>query len=263
MFLHTRQPTPIVHGDLKTSNLLMDGQCRVVLADFGLARQLHRHARDRYGYGLGDEDDGEEEAEEGSVGAALQAGRRRLAALLGVGREAQERKSALTGAMTAHIVPPEVRRASTLFGLCAAHGFHAAQGEEEGRAAGDESAVAPSPVIDFAQVIADPTAPREPPADVFAFAIVLLEMVLGRDAYDDHYPPKLILRHVLAGRRPELPHDPYVMPPAVASLIRCCWAQEPRARPSSVQVVARLERVLDSLVAAHKEFADADATRWL
>jgi serine/threonine protein kinase len=42
-YLHSRQPAPgILHGDLKTGNLLLedDGQ-RVVIADFGLANWLN------------------------------------------------------------------------------------------------------------------------------------------------------------------------------------------------------------------------------
>jgi serine/threonine protein kinase len=44
-YLHSRHPAPgILHGDLKTSNLLLDDDGRrVVIADFGLAGWLHAH----------------------------------------------------------------------------------------------------------------------------------------------------------------------------------------------------------------------------
>ncbi len=100
-----------------------------------------------------------------------------------------------------------------------------------------------------AQVIADPAAPRQPPVDVFAFGVVLLEMVQGRNAYSERHPPKLILREVLAGKRPHLPSDRRVMPPDVAELICQCWAQDARARPTFVQVRVCVLRVTERATA--------------
>ena len=39
-FLHAQQPQPVVHRDVKPANLILDGQGRVKLVDFGLAKAL-------------------------------------------------------------------------------------------------------------------------------------------------------------------------------------------------------------------------------
>ncbi|KAI5118348.1 hypothetical protein M0805_009151 [Coniferiporia weirii] len=36
-YLHTREP-PVIHQDLRCSNILIDGECRALLSDFGLSR---------------------------------------------------------------------------------------------------------------------------------------------------------------------------------------------------------------------------------
>ena len=37
-YLHTRPQEAIVHGDLKTSNLLIDDEGHVIIADFGMSK---------------------------------------------------------------------------------------------------------------------------------------------------------------------------------------------------------------------------------
>ncbi|HMA33698.1 MAG TPA: serine/threonine-protein kinase [Chloroflexia bacterium] len=39
-FLHAQQPDPVIHRDVKPANLIIDGQARVKLVDFGLAKAL-------------------------------------------------------------------------------------------------------------------------------------------------------------------------------------------------------------------------------
>ena len=39
-FLHAQQPQPVVHRDVKPANLILDGQGRIKLVDFGLAKAL-------------------------------------------------------------------------------------------------------------------------------------------------------------------------------------------------------------------------------
>lgn len=43
VYLHSRQP-PVIHRDLKSSNLLVDRQWRVKVCDFGVAKHLKRVA---------------------------------------------------------------------------------------------------------------------------------------------------------------------------------------------------------------------------
>jgi serine/threonine protein kinase len=142
--LHERS---IVHGDLKTSNLLIDRDGRnltCVVTDFGLSV---------------------------FVGDTLS-----------------------SGALTVHISPPEV-----LF---------------------------------------DPRAPRSQAGDVYAFGIVLLEIVVGRPAYRGT-SRDAIREFVLKGRRPAIP---VTVPEDIASLIQSCWAQDPSDRPSFADIVTALEQ---------------------
>ncbi len=39
-FLHGQQPEPVIHRDIKPANIIVDGQARVKLVDFGLAKAL-------------------------------------------------------------------------------------------------------------------------------------------------------------------------------------------------------------------------------
>jgi serine/threonine protein kinase len=152
-FLHDRQPSPVLHGDLKNSNILLeeDGR-RVVLCDFGLAGWSH------------------------AQNAAMQ-----------------------RGALTVSIAPPEV--------------------------------------------LEDPTRPRTPAADVYAFSIVLLEIVLGRPAYPG-MKASIVRDHVCAGLRPTIPES---VPSGVQAIIHACWAQEADQRPTFGAVLQQLEGVMRGL----------------
>ncbi|GMI92570.1 hypothetical protein like AT5G25930 [Hibiscus trionum] len=43
-YMHHECPTPIIHRDVKSSNILLDSEFRAKIADFGLAKMLTRHA---------------------------------------------------------------------------------------------------------------------------------------------------------------------------------------------------------------------------
>jgi mitogen-activated protein kinase kinase kinase 11 len=150
-FLHAHKPLPILHGDLKTSNLLVSDDFKhIALSDFGLSARL--------------------------VSATGVAGP--------------------GGGLTISISPPEV--------------------------------------------LINPTAPRGPAVDVYAFAIVMLEMVTGQAAYRGmrrHEVEQVVLR----GDRPPIPEN---VPLAVQDLIQQCWAQSPVRRPSFAQVVDWLEELM-------------------
>ncbi len=153
-FLHDRRPSPVLHGDLKTSNILIeeDGK-RVAICDFGLSGFMNNQ------------------------NAAMQ-----------------------RGALTITISPPEV--------------------------------------------LEDPTRPRTPAADVFAFSILLLEIMVGRPPYLG-MKPAAVKQQVLAGQRPPIPDG---VPDDVRCIIQECWAQDPGERPTFRDVLGWLEAAMAAAV---------------
>jgi serine/threonine protein kinase len=150
-FLHERRAQPVLHGDLKTSNLLLEGDGqKIVIADFGLACWLH------------------------APSTAMQ-----------------------QGALTASISPPEV--------------------------------------------LMSPTAPRTAAADVYAFGMVLLEIMIGHPPFQGMRSAQ-IKEAVLAGARPTLPAG---VPASIAAIITQCWSTDPAARPTFKDIVNRLETALN------------------
>ncbi len=150
-FLHEKKPVPILHGDLKTSNLLLEDDGRVVIADFGLASSMRS--------GMGE-------------------------------------SGAQAGALTVSISPPEVLR--------------------------------------------DPMAPRTAAGDVYAFAIVLLEIMTGRGTFRGMRAPD-VKRLVCEGNRPPIPG---YLPAGVADIISACWAQEPADRPSFAVITQMISEAM-------------------
>jgi serine/threonine protein kinase len=151
-WLHEGQAMPIVHGDLKASNLLLEDDGQVVIADFGLACML-KH------------------------------GRRNTAAF--------------EGALSIPISPPEV--------------------------------------------LNNPLAPRTKAADVYAFGILLLELMQHKPAYPPGSDRHMTMSLVIAGRRPEIPAS---VPADVADIIRSCWAQDPNTRPPFSSIIQLLSACL-------------------
>ncbi len=87
------------------------------------------------------------------------------------------------------------------------------------------------------EVLLDPRAPRTDSGDVYAFGIVLLEIMTGRPAYPG-MNRDMVKRFVLEGRRPSIPES---IPAEVQALIRSCWAEAPTARPTFHIIVGMLE----------------------
>ncbi len=148
-YLH-EAPRNIIHGDLKTSNLLLEDDGRVVITDFGLAH--------------------------------VQGG------------------SLRSNALTVSISPPEV--------------------------------------------LQNPSAPRDPAVDVYAYGIVLLELLQGRPAFRGDITASELTRAIAAGHRPPIPRE---VPERLQQLITACWAQDPAARPAFSHVCREVMAVLNSM----------------
>ncbi len=71
---------------------------------------------------------------------------------------------------------------------------------------------------------------------MYAFAIVLLEILSGRPAYTS-ITRDMLRRNVLEGRRPPIPGS---LPDDVSHIITQCWAQDPAQRPTFNQLVGWL-----------------------
>jgi serine/threonine protein kinase len=115
------------------------------------------------------------------------------------------------------------------------------EGSSSGTAGSWSSALTIS--ISPPEVLQDPSAPRAPSADVYAFGIVLLEMMTGQPAYT-RLTGEQVRSLVQSGQRPPIPSDK--VPELVAALIRDCWAQDASQRPSMTDAAQRLHAVVQA-----------------
>jgi serine/threonine protein kinase len=63
--------------------------------------------------------------------------------------------------------------------------------------------------------------------DVFAFGLILYEVLTGNAVFGPNLSPKNIMYRAVTGQRPDIPDD---IPAFVKSLIRSCWSTDPNAR---------------------------------
>jgi serine/threonine protein kinase len=79
-----------------------------------------------------------------------------------------------------------------------------------------------------------------PASDVFAFGLILFEILTNEPAFPANLNPYAIQCQVTRGVRPRIPDS--VLPPAQA-LITDCWAAERDERPTFAEIVNRLREM--------------------
>ena len=84
-------------------------------------------------------------------------------------------------------------------------------------------------------------------ADVFAFAMVAVEVYTGEVPFQGD-PPAMAASRVLKGGRPEMPRDAEQMGLTndIWEFLERCWHQNPKKRPTMKEVVRKWQRFVDS-----------------
>jgi len=82
-------------------------------------------------------------------------------------------------------------------------------------------------------------------ADVYAFGIILWEILTRLEPYEEKEPMQIVVEVVNEGLRPTLPAE-YVGSPLVP-LMRDCWHTDPEKRPPFEKIVERLRAILDAI----------------
>jgi TPR repeat protein len=76
--------------------------------------------------------------------------------------------------------------------------------------------------------------------DVFAFGLILYEIMVGRPVFATNLSNEQMMRHAIEGTRAELPDW---MSGRVKSLIRRCWAVDPKTRPPFSVIMQELKQI--------------------
>jgi serine/threonine protein kinase len=90
--------------------------------------------------------------------------------------------------------------------------------------------------------------------DVFAFGLMLYEIVVGSPVFDPREPPFPIMRRLLAGEMPSVP-DRYGI--VMQQLIPRCWSMNPDSRPSFSDILEEFRQNDLALIPG----ADSDVVR--
>ena len=78
-------------------------------------------------------------------------------------------------------------------------------------------------------------------ADVYAFGIILWEIVTRLEPYEDKAPMQIILEVVSHDLRPTIPHAFSASP--LVPLMKDCWSADPGNRPTFTVILARLDEL--------------------
>lgn len=80
--------------------------------------------------------------------------------------------------------------------------------------------------------------------DVYSLGVMMNEMATRTRPWSGVRSAVVGFKVAVVGHRPKMadPADP-LCPPPLRRLIQDCWAQQPEARPTSGQVLARLEEL--------------------
>jgi serine/threonine protein kinase len=77
-------------------------------------------------------------------------------------------------------------------------------------------------------------------ADVFAFGMLLFEIVVGKPAFSPTLTAMQIMKKIFYREWPTIPHW---VEPALALVIERCWEVKPKRRPSFDEILDALERM--------------------
>lgn len=82
-------------------------------------------------------------------------------------------------------------------------------------------------------------------ADVYAFGIILWEILTRMEPYDDKEPMQIVVEVVNEGLRPAIPAHMFTSP--LVPLMMDCWQTEPDDRPTFDRVVDRLKQIATAI----------------
>lgn len=83
-----------------------------------------------------------------------------------------------------------------------------------------------------------------PAVDTYSFAIVMYEIATRQMPWKDVQRHWTVREKVLAGERPAI-EDCRAMPVSYTEIMQRCWAQDPGARPTMMDVLRQLQRNVD------------------
>ena len=77
-----------------------------------------------------------------------------------------------------------------------------------------------------------------PEVDVYSYAMILYELLTDEVPWGNTRPESMLRQVLVEGKRPQLPRN---TPPAMKDLIKMCWAQQPKSRPSFLEIYQMFE----------------------